>query len=169
MDAVGVVHGVTEMDKVMYVVCERPATIKRYTADTLSPLAEDIHVKRMRNPCDIVACRHDCRLFVADEGYCVWQVSPFDQSYVKWLPTESSTDRFHVYTLSLTSGRLLVTLWHPATLRQYSTTSKELLCVVELPKHVLTLYHGVETVRGTFVVGHKGMSRDYWQYAVSEL
>jgi len=153
----------------MYVVCERPTVIKKYTADTLNPLGEDIQVRGMRNPCDIVACRHDRQLYVADEGYCVWQVSLHDHSYVKWLPTESSTDRFHVYTLSLTSGRLLVTLWHPATLRQYSTISKELLCVVELPKHVLTLYHGAETVRGTFVVGHKGMSRDYWQYAVSKL
>ena len=153
----------------MYVVCEHPAIIKTYTADTLSPLGEDIHVRGMRNPCDIVACRHDRQLYVADEGYCIWRMSVDDHSYVKWLPSsESTTEKFHVYTLSLTTQRLLVTLWHPTTLRQYSTTNKELLRVVELPKHILTLYHGSETVRGTFVVGHKGTSQDYWQYAVSE-
>jgi len=35
---------------------------------------------------------------------------------------------------------------------------------------VSRVYHGVETTRGTFVVGHRGTSQDNWlQWAVSEL
>ena len=52
-------------------------------------------------------------------------------------------------------------------LRHYSTTDRQLLRVVEL--YVSELYHGVETTRGTFVVGHIGTSQDKRRSAVSEL
>ena len=54
-------------------------------------------------------------------------------------------------------------------LRQYSTTDRQLLRVVELPQYVSRVLHGVETTRGTFVVCHQGTSQDRQQEAVSEL
>jgi len=88
---------------------------------------------------------------------------------VKWL-TESTTDAFRAYALSLTSRRLLVTSHWSRRLRQYSTTDRQLLRVVELPQDVIDVLHGVETTRGTFVVGHQGTSQDQrHQEAVSEL
>jgi len=87
---------------------------------------------------------------------------------VKWLSIDS-TDTFDVYTLSVTSRRLLVTSRRSGRLLQYSTTNRQLLRVVELPQYVMRVYHGVETTRGTFVVGHYGTSQDQLQYAVSEL
>ena len=163
-----VVTGVTYLDNIMYVVCLSSSTIHLYNMDTLSPLNVVINVKGMRDPCDIVVCRHDRQLYVADCNYCIWRVSVDDHSYVKWLNL-SSTDRFHVDALSLTSRHLLVTSSQPPTVRQYSTTNKELLGVVQLPQYVKYLYHAVETTYGTFVVGHKGTSQDKEQYAVSEL
>jgi len=129
----------------------------------------------MRNPQDIVVCRDDRQLYVADWGFrCdwsgIWRVSCDDHSYVKWLPTESTTDAFtSVTALSLTSRRLLVTPWLSRRLRQYSTTDRQLLRVVELPQYVSHVRHGVETTRGTFVVGHEGTSKNQWQPVVSEL
>jgi len=87
---------------------------------------------------------------------------------VKWL---STTYAFTADTeLSLTSRRLLVTSWWSGRrLRQYSTTDRQLLRDVELPQYVSGVWHGVETTRGTFVVGHHGTSQDQRQSAVSEL
>ena len=164
---VGLVRGVTQLDDIVYVVCRWSSIIKTFT-DTLSPLA-DIHVEGMRDPTDIVVSRDDRQLYVADYT-CIWRVSVDDQSsYVKWLPTESSADRFDVSTLSVTSRRLLVTSRDPPRLLEYGTTDKRLLRVVKMPGYVQLLYHGVETTRGTFVIGHQGTSQDKGQRAVSEL
>jgi len=157
----------------MYVVCAWSSTIRLYDTDTGSPLDAVIHVEGMTNPHDIVVCRDDRQLYVADWryptdwSYGIWRVSCYDHSYVKWL-TESTTDGFPT-ALSLTSRRLLVTSLLSGRLRQYSTTDRQLLRVVELPQYVSCVFHGVETTRGTFVVGHLGTSHDELQSAVSEL
>ena len=167
---VGEVTGLTCLDNIMYVVCAESSTIRLYNTDTFSPLDGVINVNGMRHPHDIVVCRHDRQLYVADWGSdCIWRVSVDDKSYVKWL-TESTTDIFAVDSLSLTSRRLIVTssLLSPS-LRQYKTTDTQLLCVVSLPGYVEDVYHGVETTHGTFVVSHQGTAEDKWQYAVSEL
>jgi len=164
---VGVVRGVTVLDNIMYVVCAWSSTIHLYNTDTCSPLDAVIHVEGMRAPRDIVVCRDDRQLYVADWGYsCIWRVSCDDHSYVKWL---STTDAFPADALSLTSRRLLVTSWWSRRLRQYSTTDRQLLRVVELPQYASHVLHGVETTRGTFVVVHHGTSHDERQMAVSEL
>jgi len=166
---VGWVTGVTQLDNVLYVVCAESSVMKTYTADTLSPLSEDIHVKGMRNPRDIVVCRHDRQLYVA-EWDCIWRVTVDDHSYVKWMTsTDSTTDTFYVNTLSMTSRRLLVTSRWPPTVRQYDTTTKQLLCVVKLPQDVRYMIHAVETTHDTFVVCHQGTTQDERQFAVSEL
>ena len=161
------VRGVTYLDNIMYAVGNKSSTILLFNTDTLSLLDVDINVKGMKDPYDIVVCRHDRQLYVA-EWNCIWRVSVDDHSYVKWLTTESSTDRFFVDTLSLTSRRLLVMSLVPRTVRQYSTTNKELLCVVQLPQYVFLL-HAVETTHNTFVISHRGTSQDKEQDAVSEL
>ena len=160
------------LDNIMYVVCDRSSTIRLYNTDTCSPLDADIHVEGMTNPCDIVVCRDDRQLYVADSDSCtdwsgIWRVSCDDHSYVKWL-TESTTYVFTTETtLSLTSRRLVVTSLLSRRLRQYSTTDRQLLRVVKLPQYV---WHGVETTRGTFVVVHYDTSHDQpLQWAVSEL
>ena len=166
------VRGVTVLDNIMYVVCHRSSTIRLYNADTGSPLDAVIDVEGMRSPQDIVVCRDDRQLYVADVGYDgidwtgdIWRVSCDDHSYVKWL----STDAFTADALSLTSRRLLVTSHWSRRLRQFSTTDRQLLRVVELPQYVSHVWHGVETTRGTFVVGHEGTSQNQLQDAVSEL
>ena len=159
------------LDNIMYVVCTWSSTIRLYNTDTHSPLDVVINVNGMKAPWDIVVCRDDRQLYVADFGTGIWRVSVADQSYVLWLSTESTTDRFNVTTMSVTSRRLLVTSWWPSPrLRQYSTTDRQLLRVVELPQYVWFVLHGVETTptRGTFVVGHLGTSQDQRQSAVSD-
>ena len=164
-DVVGRVGGVTQLDNVLYVACYNK--IRTLAADTLRPLV-NIDVKGMIDPRDIVVCRDDRQLYVADYG-SLWRVSVDDHSYVKWLSNESTTHTFDA--LSVTSRRLLVTSWWwpSPRLRQYSMTDRQLLRVVELPQYVREVWHGVETTRGTFVVGHRGTSQDEEQCAVSEL
>jgi len=167
---VWVTTGLTCLDDVMYVVCAGSSTIRLYNTDTFSPLDVVINVDGMRDPRDIVVCRHDRQLYVVD-WQSIWRVSVDDKSYVEWL-TQSMTDRFYVESLSLTSRRLIVTSspWLPSrSLRQYDTTDTQLLCVVSLPGYVRYVYHGVETTHGTFVVAHEGTAEDREQNAVSEL
>jgi len=166
---VGWVRGVTVLDNIMYVVCAGSSTIRLYNTDTGSPLDAVIDVEGMKYPHDIVVCRDDRQLYVAHYR-CIWRVSCDDHSYVKWLSTKSRTDGFRATALSLTSRRLLVTSSLSRRLRQYSTTDRQLLRVVELPEYVSCVWHGVETTRGTFVVCHQGTSQDErLQHAVSEL
>ena len=164
------------LDNIMYVVCAESSTIRLYNTDTCSPLDAVIHVEGMIDPQDIVVCRDDRQLYVAEwddptGGSCIWRVSCDDHSYVKWL-TESTTDAFPADALSLTSRRLVVTSLWSRHLHQYSTTDRQLLRDVELPQYVSLVWHGVETTHGTFVVGHYGTSHELqWplQSAVSEL
>jgi len=161
---VGKVMGVTKLGNVLYVVRRQSSIIKTFSADTLSPVGKDIHVPGLRRPSDIVA--RDRYLYVADRGYrpCIWRVSVDDQSYVKWLSTVPTTD----VTLSVTSRGLLVTTSiYPPSLREYSTTDRQLLRDVKLPGYVVHLFHGVETSRKTFIIGHQGTAQKYWQDAVS--
>jgi len=163
-------RGVTQLDNIVYLVAEECSIIKTFT-DTLSPLA-DIHVEGMRDPVDIVACRYDRQLYVAANHSCIWRVSVDTQAYVKWLPTESSADKFRVEKLSLTSRGLLVTSPYPPRLFEYSKTDKELLRVVKMPEYVDRMIHGVETTRGTFVVSHsqtKDLPENELKLAVSEM
>ena len=89
------VCGVTVLDNIMYVVCDKSSTIRLYNTDTHSPLDVVINVKGMKDPHDIVVCRDDRQLYVADWPYCIWRVSVSDHTYVKWLSIESTTDIFH--------------------------------------------------------------------------
>ena len=170
-------RGVTCLDNIMYVVCGWSSTIHLYNTDTLSPLRVVINVKGMNDPCDIVVCRHDRQLYVADNDCykmdgCIWRVSVDDHSYVKWLTIQSLTDSFCVNRLSVTSRRLLVTSLQPRdppAVRQYSTTNKELLCVVQIPQYVNVVYHALETTHDTFVICHLGTSQDKEQCAVSQM
>jgi len=167
---VGRVYRVTVIDNIMYVVCGGSSTILLYSTDTYSPLDVVINVDGMTYPWDIVVCRDERQLYVADEDYCIWRVSVDHHSdQEKWLPTESTTHTFPVWTLSVTSQRLLVTSWLPPHLHQYSTTDRQLLRVISMPGYVKYLFHGVETTRGTFVVGHWGTAQNVLQCAVSEL
>jgi len=164
------VWGVTVLDNIMYVVCAWSSAIRLYNADTHSPLDVVINVDGMKAPRDIVVCRDDRQLYVADCVMGIWRVSVADQSYVLWLSTPSTMDSFTVSTVSVTSRRLLVkSRWPSRRLRQYSTTDRpQLLRVIQLPQYVWDVLHGVETTRGTFVVSHRGTSQDMWQDAVSE-
>jgi len=129
---VHVVSGVACLDNIMYVVCAMSSTIQLYNMDTYSPLDIVIMVDGLigLRPLDIVVCRHDRQLYIADWfNNCIWRVSVDDKSYVKWLSmTQSMTDiftRFTVISLSLTSRRLIVTSQRSPSLRQYNTTDTQ--------------------------------------------
>ena len=166
-------RGVTQLDNMLYVVTDWSSIIRTFSVDTLSSLG-DIHVQGMKYPSDIVVCRHDRQLYVADYN-CIWRVSADDhKKYKKWLPSRYTswlptmlTGRFRVDTLSVTSRGLLVTSRDPPGLREYSMTDRQLLRVVKLPGYVQHLNHGVETTRGTFVICHDGTSQNERQHAVS--
>ena len=170
---VGGVQGITYLDNIMYVVCENSCAVRLYSLD-MDSLVDDIYVRGMvrfardgmRSPSDIVVCRRDRQLYIPD-CYCIWRVSVDDHSHTKWLTTESSTKNF-VWSLSVTSQSLLSTSWPPC-LRQHSMADGQTLRVVQLPGYVKVLYHGVETTRQTFVIGHQGTVRDKDQSAVSEM
>jgi len=170
------VTGVTYLDNIMYVVCAGCSTICLYNTDTYCPLDQVLEVDGMQDPTDIVACLHDRDVVFTDDGSpmdsisavyiadwdsgspCIWRTSVDSQFSERFL-TNAAID--HVETLSVTSGCLLVTSRH--SLKQYNTTNKQQLRIIELPQ-TMQLCHGVETARQTFVVGYR---TSLWQYGVT--
>ena len=164
------ITGLACLDSIIYVVCGKSSTIQLYSKDTYSQLDVVINVDGMSNPRDIAVSRDDRQLYVREkDGHWIWIVSADDHSYVKWLPNESTTDKDHVYKMSLTSDHILLTSTPPPCLQQYSKTDRQLLRVIPLPDHVWLLHHAVETTRQTFVVSYAGTPQDEKQGAVSEL
>jgi len=158
----------TQLDNAVYAVRSKSSIIMKYAADTFRSFAEDINIEGMTDPRDIVACRHDRQLYVADSSNCIWRVSADDHSYSKWL-TELSSGEFPVDKLSLTKEHLLVTSCKRPTVRRYSRTNEEPPRDVQLPQYVNYVHHAVETTSGNFVVGHRGTLHSELQHAVSEL
>jgi len=158
------VQAVTEIDNKVFVVFANSSNINVYDAETFSHLPA-LKVEGLENPRDIAVCRDDRQLYVA-ESDCIWKVLTTDRhQYRKWLTIGSTTSGFIVISLSLTKRRLLLT--SSRSLRQYHTTDKRVLCVVECPKYIVDMYHAIETTRGTFVVGHRCTSQDEDLFAVS--
>jgi len=142
------VIGVTQLHDVVYVVCFRSSTIRRFNATTHQRLT-DINVKDLRYPRDIVACEQKSQLYVAEEEKCVWRVSADDADIKHWLP-KSPDDTFKPLRLSVTSTRLLVTSLVTRQLIQFDAVGDELRRV-QLPDGMVP-YHAVESPTGTFIV-----------------
>jgi len=158
------VRGIAVLNNVMYVVCYG-SSITRYSADTLSPISEDIHVEGMTHPKDMAACRHDGQLYVLAESKCIYRVSTqVPSQYEQWLTVQSTGV---VRGISVTSRRVLVTS-DPRSLHQYNTTDRQLLRVVQLPQFVTRLLHAVESTRETFIIGHTSTAQSKRQFAVSK-
>jgi len=154
---VGEVLGITCLDNIMYVVCAESSTIRLYNTDTFSPLDVVINVDGMRDPCDIVVCRLDRQLYVAEED-SIWRVSVDSHSYQKWLTLID-----HITSLSL-ALRVLVVTSTSHRLRQFNTTNKQQLMTV-FPMCVKEVKYSVQTSRDTFIISHRGT--DQGKYAVS--
>jgi len=158
------VCGIAVLNNVVYVVCAGSSIISTYSADTLSPISEDIHVEGMTLPRDMAVCRHDRQLYVLTQFKCIYRVSTQVPSQSEqWLTVQSTGG---VCGISVTSRRVLVTSSEPASLHQYNTTDRQLLRVVRLPQFVMEMWHAVESTRETFIVGHRGVAQ--LQYAVSK-
>ena len=160
--------GVAQLDNVVYVACLWSPFIRTFNADTLSPLNNDIHVVGMKYPRDMVVCRTQRQLFIADSQAfynCIWRVAVDQLQNEKWMETE-----YQIESLSVTSQRLLVTSPRPSEpLRLVRMTDAAQIGVVRLPEYMHLLHHAVETTRGTCVVAHWGTSQDKWQCAVSRV
>jgi len=162
------VSGVTCLDNNLYVIYRLSNTIRVFTGDLYKEVRA-IKVDGMRFPLDIVACRDSRQLYVADSGSdpaeeCIWRVSAVHPGqYVKWL----TVGQFSVQSLSMTASGLLVV--SPTSLHQYSMTDAQLTRAIPLPNYVRCVFHGVETKRGTFVIGHRGRETSEMHAAVSQL
>ena len=169
---VGHVRGITCLDGKLYVVYKSSHRIHVFTAGMHSKVAI-IKVHALQDPTDIVACRDGHQLYASDREGRICRVSavnPDDQE--KWL-TDDALRGF--CTLSVASQRLLVTLPGSRSLRQYSTTNRQLLRVIDCGSlshrfHSVEPSHSAETTRGTFVVicERKEMGGFMWSGLTSE-
>ena len=158
------VYGIAVLNNIMYVAW-REFIISTYSADTLSPISEDIIVEGMTLPRDMAVCRHDRQLYVLTFSKCIYRVSTQVPSQCEqWLTVQSTDD---VRGISVTSRRVLVTSY-PPSLHQYNTTDRQLLRVIQLPQFVRSLRHAVETTRETFIICHLGVAQSEEQCAVSK-
>src|SRR5664279_4871860 len=149
--------GVTLVDNKIFALHEYSERIVVFANNHPFERLEDIVVKGMQEPRDIVACSDTMQLFVSDWLYegVIWRVDVKSTDKVnKFIETEYTPD-----TMSVTSRRLLVTpLYADRWLRVYDVVDGKLLQRVELPSF-MNPWHAVETQRGTFIVCHTGQPR----------
>jgi len=157
------VIGVTQLDDVVYIVCQSSSTIRRFSATTHQRLT-DIDAKDVGGPWDIAACERMSQLYVVERFECVWRVSPDGADIKRWL-TKSPSDRRGPFALSVTSSRLLVTSASDNQLIHLDAGGDELRRV-RLPDY-MDPRHAVESPSGTFIVCHGNTQLD--QPQVSEV
>jgi len=158
------VRGVTQLHDVVYIVCWQSSAISRFNATTHERL-EDIVVKDLTSPYDIVACERTSQVYVADNPVhpgCIWRVSS-DGAHIR-LP-KSPSDTLKPQSLSVTSTRLLVTLLEARQLIQFDEVGDELRRV-QLPVDMQPR-HAVESPTGTFIVSH--YNEQLLQHQLSEV
>jgi len=171
MLCVAEVEGVTQLHNVVYIVRAGSSAILRFNATTHQRL-EDIRVKGMSSPCDIVACEQTSQLYVVDWAErCVWRVSEDGADIKLWL-TKSSTGTVRPHSLSVVSARLLLTCRYTKQVMQFDSLGDELRRV-QFPDHVEP-WHAVESPTSTFIVSHKNMqlkqiSSQLDQFQISEI
>jgi len=157
------VRGVTQLHDVVYIVCSGSSTIRRFNATTHQRLT-DIDVEDLGFSRDIAACEQTSHVYVADSE-CVWRVSSSDED-MKRCWTQTPSDRFRPYTLSVTSSRVLVTSLGTKQLMQLDEAGEELRRV-QLPEY-MEPWHAVESPSATFIVSHTNTQLNY-QWQVSEV
>jgi len=158
--------GATQLHDVVYMVCYKSSTIRRYNAMTHERLT-GIHVNDLSWPSDIAACQQTSQLYVPgwSGGQCVWRVSSDGEDSQRcW--TQSPSDKFRPWTLSVTSSRVLMTSYDTSQLMQLDAGGDELQRV-QLPDDMRPR-HAVESpTDGTFIVSHVNTELSQWQ--VSEV
>jgi len=154
---VGMVQGVTLLHDVVYIVCQSPSAIRRYSITTRERLT-DIDVKGLRRPRDIAACELTSQLYVCDwDKQSIWRVSSDGEDIRRWW---TSSDMFSPWRLSVTSSRLLMTSLDTSELMQLSAGG-DVLRRVHLPRYMNPLRHSVESPTGTFIVSHRQLKQGH--------
>jgi len=143
-----IVHGVTQLRDIIYIVCDRSSTIFRFNSTTHQRLT-GIIIKGLSHPWDIVACQQTYQMYVSDSLDCIWRVSADGENIKRWL-TKSPSDSFKPSKLSVTSTRLLMTSYWTHQLRQFDADGNELRRV-QLPDYIEP-HHAVESPAGTFII-----------------
>jgi len=161
----GPISLVTQLHDVVYVIFgSTHSTVARFSASTHQRLA-DINVEGLIHPLDMVACEQTSQLYIADSEECVWRLSPDGADMKRWLPRSSSDRSIRPYSLSVTSGNLLVTAKSTQELRQFDADGNQLR-TIRLPDNVMPL-QCVESPAGTFIVSHR--KRHGTTFQVSEV
>jgi len=154
------VRGVTQLDDVVYIVCQYSPTIIRFHATSHERLT-DINVEDLRSPLDIAACQQTSQLYVIDCPWlcdtdawsaCIWRVSSDGEDIRLWW-TQPWRHTFRPWTLSVTSSHVLVTSLRANELMQLDAVGQQLRRV-RLPRYMKNPEHAVESATGTFIVCH---------------
>jgi len=155
--------GVTWLHNVVYIICEKLSTIRRFDTTTHAQLT-DINIPDLKDPKDIAACKQTSQVYIADSE-CVWRMSSDGTAVERWLTTPIPSRQFSPHTLSVTASRLLVTSYAPNELMQFDTNGIEQRRVSLLEGKAP--YHAVESPAGKLVVVHSNVQQKEWQ--VSEV
>jgi hypothetical protein len=127
-----------------------------FVFEPFNELLTRITVKELDFPTDIVACKETKQLYVAEglcgsrEPGCVWRVSMDGCQVDMWLPNKPTSALFNPRSLSVTSRRLLVTVF-TGRLFLYGPEGDELKCIVP-GGGMRDVSHAVETASGMIVV-----------------
>jgi len=149
------VIGVAESNNKLFITCRHSNTVQVFESSPPFSQLENMEVQGLKEPSDIVACRKTSQLYIADFEQCaVWRVKlMFTKQEEKFV-----TSQWRPFSISVNSGRLLVTPWDGDSIFLYDDgddgSSGNEPHRIQLPQNVDGAYHAVETTRKTFIVCH---------------
>jgi len=143
------VEGVALFEDKIFVVCDQLDVISVYRRDSLQ-LVSDIKVGGLQLPNDLVSCWQSRQLYVADLCHCVWRVSVDDGRVKKWIPNKLAPEDCSPLSLSVTSGKVLVTSYYGDVLSLHCGDGRREACIT-LPS-CSKARHAVLMSSGTLVV-----------------
>jgi hypothetical protein len=150
----GDVSCLTEFNGQLYVGVVDSASVQVFMSRSPFSRLDEITIRGLNDPYDIVVCRDRSQLYIADGGgqYAIWRVNLLHNKQVD----KFITIPWQPLSLSVNSRRLLITPRDGAALFLCSEDGSE-LNRIRLPDYMWAR-HAVETTHNTYIVSHHNYS-----------
>jgi hypothetical protein len=143
------VNGVAEFNYKLFAICEGSTTVHVFNSSSPFNRLENIELRGLIDPLDIVVCSDTSQLYIADCQQCaIWRVNLLSYKQVdKFISTQ-----WQPYSLSTKSRRLLITPGDGDALFIYGDDGV-LLKHIQLPRY-MNATHAMETTHNTYIVSY---------------
>jgi hypothetical protein len=141
---------IAELNGKLFVACSGSGTFQVFASVPPFDRLDDVKVRGLEGPTDVVACRETNELYIGDiNNQVVWRMAVLSNDEVSMFTRTTGRP----WTLSIRFGRLLVTAYDGDALYHYNENGEELRRI-SLPD-AMYARHAMETTHNTYIVSHR--------------